>query len=151
MQLKITTDYAVRTLVHLAKEGDRVVSSGEIASEMCIPQKYLIRLGGQLRDAGLVHAHAGQYGGYSLAKDPSKITLFEVLTLTEPTLKLNRCMEEDHFCNRGATEECPIRRFYTAIQEKWEAFLKGITLADLVADPSKADIEEKILAAARAE
>ena len=53
MQLKVTTDYAVRTLMYLARHKG-IVPIAEIAEAMNIPEKYLNRLGLALRDEGLI-------------------------------------------------------------------------------------------------
>ena len=47
MQFKITTDYAIRTVLYLATKNE-VTTSGEISQIMGIPQKYLIKLLGEL-------------------------------------------------------------------------------------------------------
>ena len=46
MQFKITTDYAIRTVLYLVTKNE-VTTSGEISQVMGIPQKYLIKLLGE--------------------------------------------------------------------------------------------------------
>ena len=144
IQLKISTDYAVRTLIYLAQKNKKIISSTEVAQAMKIPQKYLIRLGKELRDAGLIISHPGTYGGYSLAKKAEEISLYDVVALMEGTVKLNRCLEEDCSCNRNLVGYCPVHKSYTVMQKKWENFLKGITIADLKKDISEKEIEDRI-------
>ena len=111
---------------------------------MKIPQKYLIRLGKELRDAGLIITYPGSNGGYSLARKAEEISLYDVVALMEGTIKLNRCLEEDCFCNRDLAGNCPVHKSYTVMQKKWENFLKGITIADLQRDMSEKEIEDRI-------
>lgn len=47
MQFKVTTDYAIRTVLYLATKNE-VITSGEISQAMGIPQKYLIKLLGDI-------------------------------------------------------------------------------------------------------
>lgn len=54
MQLNITTDYAIRTVLYLGSEG-KSRTAKEIAEEMCIPQKYLIKILSKLRKGVLSH------------------------------------------------------------------------------------------------
>ena len=78
MQLKVTTDYAVRTLMYLARHKG-IVPIAEIAEAMKIPEKYLNRLGLALRDEGLIVTHRGKNGGYSLGRPPERIRLYDVV------------------------------------------------------------------------
>lgn len=43
MQLKITTDYAIRMILYLAQNESVIVSATEIAQAMKIPHSYLIQ------------------------------------------------------------------------------------------------------------
>lgn len=58
MQLNLTTDYAIRTALFLAKE-QRIVSSQEISVAMHIPQAYLLKIAKVLAEAGILQAHRG--------------------------------------------------------------------------------------------
>ncbi len=144
MQLKITTDYAIRTILFLTLRKAEVVSTGEISQTMGIPRKYLIYIGSILKQARLIDTHSGKHGGYSLAKAPEKITLFEIVNLMEDTTKINRCLEEDEYCSRFATKDCPVRKCYTVMQKVWERFLKGLTVTDILSDMTEEEIETYI-------
>lgn len=145
MQLKITTDYAIRIVLYLSTQRGRVVSSKEIAQMMHIPRKYLIQIGADLREMGILSIHAGRYGGYSLVDVPEQITLYDIVNATEDTIKINRCMENDTYCNRFATSHCPMRRCYAVMQTVWEQFLRGITIADLIREPTQQEMWGKII------
>lgn len=53
MQLKITTDYAIRMILYLAQNESVIVSATEIAQAMKIPHSYLIQIGAVLKKSGL--------------------------------------------------------------------------------------------------
>lgn len=143
MQLKLTTDYAVRTLMYLAGNGG-IVPIAEIAEAMDIPEKYLNRIGLALRDAGLIVTHRGQHGGYSLGRPSESIRLYDVVLLVEGTIALNRCLEEDSYCGRGAMRYCSVHKCYSVMQRKWENFLRGVTIASLMKEMSEEEIEKWI-------
>lgn len=132
MQLKITTDYAIRTIVCLASRPHEILSTNEVAEAMKIPRKYLIQIGTLLKSAGLIESYPGKLGGYRLAKAPGDICLYDIITAVEDTLKLNRCLEADEYCSRCAVACCPVRPVYTKMQAKWEAELKATAVADLL-------------------
>ena len=47
-------------------------------------------------------------------------------------MKSNRCLEEDEYCSRFATENCPVRKFYTKLQNELERKLQEITIKALL-------------------
>ena len=67
MQLNITTDYAIRTVLYLGSDG-KSRTAKEIAEEMCIPQNYLIKILSKLRKGGIITSFSGYAGGYQLKK-----------------------------------------------------------------------------------
>lgn len=86
MKLKASVDYGVRAIMYLAVKGT-TCSSREISEEMSVPRDYLIQLALRLRNAGLIKARPGKNGGYVLAKDPSEITIANILDAFDNDLK----------------------------------------------------------------
>lgn len=76
--MKASTEYGMRTVLYLAERGT-VCSSSDVAEEMSIPRDYLIQLAQLLRNAGIIAARPGKHGGYSLAKDPAQISVYDVM------------------------------------------------------------------------
>ena len=116
MQLNITTDYAIRIILALANRDGEVVSSKDISMTMKIPQKYVLKITRSLVAAELIERRSGVYGGFLLAKKPEEISLLEIVKVMEPTMYVNRCLEEDNYCSRDAVDNCSIRKFYTNFQ-----------------------------------
>ncbi|MCQ4635172.1 Rrf2 family transcriptional regulator [Anaerovorax odorimutans] len=131
MQLKLTTDYAIRTVLYLA-ENDRIVASSEIAEKMAIPRKYLINIIGTIKKAGLIDTHKGQQGGYSLKLPPEEISLYDIIRAMEGEIAFNRCMESDGFCSRNAAAYCPVHSVYEEAQEKIIGYFKNINVKNLI-------------------
>ncbi len=71
MQLKITTDYAIRTIVYLATQSG-ITSVAEIGSKMGISENYLMKVLKTLKDAGLVAGYQGKRGGYAISKNSGR-------------------------------------------------------------------------------
>lgn len=133
MQLTLTTDYAVRTVLYLAEEKE-IRNTEALAVKLRIPQSYVSKVTRSLKKAGIIDAIEGMQGGYYLLKAPHEIALWDIISATERTIQINRCMEEDHFCSRYAVETCPIRKFYGHIQRQLEDCFKDISIADLLGD-----------------
>src|SRR5215210_3532179 len=87
--LSITTKspYALRALSELARIGaESPVPIGELARRRDIPVQFLEQLFAVLRRAGLLKSQRGVKGGYSFAKDPSQITVLEIVELLDGPL-----------------------------------------------------------------
>src|SRR4051812_36525236 len=84
--LSITTKspYALRALTELAATGGSApVPIGELARRRDVPVQFLEQLFATLRRAGLLKSQRGVKGGYSFARDPSEITVLEVVELLD--------------------------------------------------------------------
>ena len=130
MQLNISTDYAIRSLLYLATV-ERQASSSEISKAMSIPDNYLYAVMGKMKKAGLARATRGVNGGWSLSKEPDKISLLDIIEVMEGTIKINRCLQDDHYCSRDASSDCPVHDFYNEVQMQVEAYFRGVSLAQL--------------------
>ena len=87
--LSITTKspYALRALTELARMGaEAPVPIGELARRREIPVQFLEQLFAVLRRAGLLKSQRGVKGGYSFARDPSEITVLELVELLDGPL-----------------------------------------------------------------
>lgn len=131
MQLNITTAYAIRTVLYLGSEG-KSRTAKEIAEEMCIPQKYLIKILPKLRKGGIITSFSGYAGGYQLKRQFSTILLGEILELTEKTMKINKCLEDNSSCNRHAAEVCAMHRFYSDFQKDMKKRWLSVPLKDIL-------------------
>lgn len=87
--ISITTKspYAVKALVELGKTGGtEPVPIGELARRRDIPVQFLEQLFAVLRRGGILKSQRGVKGGYSFAKDPSTITILEIVELLDGPL-----------------------------------------------------------------
>jgi Rrf2 family protein len=109
MQLKLKRkgDYSVRAMIHVARHhGDGVRQARQIASEMQIPYKYLTQILANLVSQELLVATYGPLGGYTLARDPTQITLLDVIEATEGPAAFNHCVLGDGPCNWAKPAQC---------------------------------------------
>ena len=130
-------DYGLRALVYLAS----VAAHGEpvqihaIAMRQQIPEDYLRQLMVNLRLAGLVRSVRGPHGGYLLAKDPSQITMGEVIEALEgppETMHCSHLAEGAPRCSLLAG--CNIRVRWGLAVQKMEEVLHQTTIAELAAE-----------------
>jgi len=87
--LSITTKspYAIKALTELGRSGDTApVPIGELARRRDVPVQFLEQLFATLRRAGILKSQRGVKGGYSFARDPSTITVLEIVELLDGPL-----------------------------------------------------------------
>ena len=134
MQLKISTDYAIRMTLYLAMLG-AAATAVDISKAMGIPRSYIASVAKPLCDVGILCATRGVNGGFALGMPAEAITLKMIVESTEGTTRINRCLEEDHYCSRNGAETCPVRRFYSWVQEGVDEAFGRMTIAMLLQDP----------------
>ena len=74
MQLKNSTDYAIRIVCYLAAQ-ERMVSTSELSRKLNVSANYVPKIAKKLKNAKIVTACEGTNGGYMLAKQPENISL----------------------------------------------------------------------------
>ena len=79
--------YAVLALAELARSpGAEPVPIGELARRRDMPVQFLEQLFAVLRRAGIVSSQRGVKGGYRFAREPSAITVLEIVELLDGPL-----------------------------------------------------------------
>lgn len=88
MKLSLKVEYACRVLAQLSRTyGSQKFSHiDELAKLEEIPANYLVQILNELRNGGLINSRRGKQGGYSLAKPPSEVTLYEIVTTIDGEL-----------------------------------------------------------------
>ena len=129
MKLKASVDYGVRAVLYLAAKGT-TCSSRDISEDMNVPRDYLIQLALKLRNAGIIKARPGKNGGYVLAKDPSKITIRQIMVAFDSDLKHSRRpMKKKRNADPAAAQ---VKEMHLTVMESLNAYLNGITVQDLL-------------------
>jgi Rrf2 family protein len=131
MKLSTKGRYGVRLMIDLAiHHGEGPVLLREIARWEEISEKYLSNLVNPLKAVGLVEATRGAHGGYVLGKEPSAITMKEIVEALEGSLCLVDCVEKPAACDRAAF--CVARDLWNEAAQGIGRILGKYTLADLV-------------------
>jgi Rrf2 family cysteine metabolism transcriptional repressor len=87
--ISITTKspYAIVALAELGRSaGDAPVPIGELARRREVPVQFLEQLFAVLRRAGILTSQRGVKGGYRFAREPSAVTVLEVVELLDGPL-----------------------------------------------------------------
>lgn len=81
MKLSVKSDYAARAVLGLAihHPGGQPIRIDALASAQGIPANYLVQILIDLKAHGIARSVRGKDGGYQLARDPSEISMGDVL------------------------------------------------------------------------
>ncbi|MGK2741297.1 Rrf2 family transcriptional regulator [Tepidicaulis sp. LMO-SS28] len=137
MHLTRHTDYALRLLMLLAAEPDKLHTIEEAARRYGVSRNHLMKVAQTLTQAGFVKGIRGRAGGLKLALPPEEINLGKVVRATEENFNIVECFDME-------VNTCPIARncgLKTPLREAATAFLNvldGYALSDLAAKPGAA-------------
>lgn len=129
MIVSAKTEYACIAILELATRHDsgEPVRIREIADSHGIPSRFLVQILLQLKSAGLVNSTRGAAGGYQLARDPSEITLGDVMSVVDSQSGTIRSFAE----HPTTTARVLLARWQDVARQERE-LLGDISFADLV-------------------
>ena len=131
--MKISTKgrYGVRFMLDLAVHGkEGVVTLKAVARRQQISEKYLWQVVTRLKSAGLIAATVGAKGGYTLARDPAKVTLKDILDPLEGDCALVKCTKRASVCSRSSA--CVAREIWQEVSLALTRAMEKITLKTMM-------------------
>lgn len=134
--MKITTKahYGLMAMGDLAKEyGKEPISVREIAEKQNCSNSYMEQLFSLLKKANLIKSIRGQNGGYILTKEPSAISIGEIIRALEGPIGFTECSPEQSKSPCCDLEHnCNSKHFWIEFYENINEFLEKKKLSDLI-------------------
>lgn len=130
MQLTRFTDYALRVLLFVGRQGGRVCTMGEIAAYYRVSLEHLRKVVHRMAKLGYLTSSRGKGGGLVLGRDAARIRIGDVVLELEKDLSIVDCDALECRLRSG----CSLK---TALDRAGRAFiatLNEVTLADLLTD-----------------
>ena len=127
MRLTRYTDYAVRVLLYLGQEPERLCSIAEIARGYGISQNHLMKVVNDLVKSGYLESVRGRNGGIRLARPASAINVGALIRHTEDSFELVECGS----CIIGGA--CGLTGVLDEALQAFLSVLDGYSLADVIA------------------
>lgn len=140
--LKLTkkADYGLMAMKHLAEHADQgACSTKDVAEAYGIPQELLAKILQRLAKAGLLHSQHGTNGGYTLAREASGISAFEVIRAIDGPLFITSCITVRGEC--GQSDRCTIREPLRRVNQSIEHVLRSISIATMQDEPETETVE----------
>lgn len=97
MYITLETDYAVRIVNALAKNGVRM-DAKTLSAATGVTLRFSLKILRKLVACEVVRSYKGSQGGYELARPADKISLGEVVEIVEGPISISRCVGAEGFC-----------------------------------------------------
>ena len=131
MKITYRGDYALKAVLDLAINYDKLVNIADLANRAQIPTKFLEQVLLDLKRGGFVESRRGKVGGYLLAKHPSEIKVGDIIRYIDGPLEPIACTEKDY---SGCTDiyKCTFRKIFKQVAVATSDIVDNITFEDLV-------------------
>jgi len=134
MRLTTKSRYGARAIFDIAyNSAGMPVQIKDISKRQEIPPRYLEQIFHKLKGANIINSVRGPGGGYVLARDPSKITVGDIVKAMkepiDPVFCVDDGSENNKECNRS--EQCVTKQIWKEAGEKITKYFDSVTISDL--------------------
>jgi Rrf2 family transcriptional regulator, nitric oxide-sensitive transcriptional repressor len=135
MRITLFSDFALRTLIQVSLNDDKLTTIRDVARSFAISEHHLMKVVNRLSQMGYVDAVRGRKGGIRLMREPRLINIGQLVRDTEDQLDVIGCLKHKGYC--PIERVCVLRGALRDATQAFLAVLDTYTLADLI-KPQKA-------------
>jgi Rrf2 family transcriptional regulator, nitric oxide-sensitive transcriptional repressor len=132
MQLTTHTDFALRVLVYLAQQQNRLTTISELAEFYNISRNHLVKVVHNLGLKGFIKTTRGKNGGICLAKPPQEIVIGEVVSAFESNFYLVECLNPHKQGQCSIQLQCGLSGVFDNALKHYMSVLNNATLQDAI-------------------
>ncbi len=147
MRVTTTSRYGVRAIFDVAYHGGgQPTQIKDISRRQRISQRYLEQIFNKLLKAGLLKSRRGPRGGYVLARDPSEITVGDIISAAQGPIIPVKCLERTAQCPSKCetSDNCVTVNIWKQTQDLLTKYYNSVTVGDLCAMARKQGIPREI-------
>ena len=123
-------EYGIQAVLYLAaREKGTLVSAKEISKVLKIPREFVSKILQSLRESGLILSSKGKSGGFTLAKDPSRVKLLDVVAAIDGLDMFDNCVLGFPECT--PTHPCPVHDTWGTLRTQAYDMLNSETIDKL--------------------
>lgn len=126
------TDYGIMLLTHIARDPELPMRNArDLATEARLPLPTVSKILKILVRKGLLVAHRGVKGGFSLARRPEEISVAEIISALEGPIAITECSFNAPRRKCQLERLCPVGRPWQRINQVVREALENITLSEM--------------------
>ncbi|MDA0832797.1 MAG: Rrf2 family transcriptional regulator [Planctomycetota bacterium] len=129
MRLALQTDYALRTLIFLAHQGERA-KVADVSSFYGVSPAHVAKVVNLLSRHGYIRSVRGVGGGIELARPAAEISVGEVIRQFEGNMHLLECVGTENVC--VIQPFCKLKTVLSEAERIQQEYLNNVTLADIL-------------------
>lgn len=137
MRITTTSRYGVRAIFDVAYHGGgQPTQIKDISRRQKISQRYLEQIFNKLLKAGLLKSRRGPRGGYMLSRDPSEISVGDIINAAQGPIVPVKCLAQDCDSKKKSCdilETCITRHVWKETQTMLIDYYNSVSIADLCA------------------
>lgn len=143
MKLSKKSEYGLRALLELTlAHGQSTLQRQDIVARQHIPIEFLEQILLTLKRAGFIASRRGINGGYTLIKQPSAITLGQIIRTLDGPLAPISCVSKTAYqkcrdCPYANKAHCPVQDVMGTVRDAVAGILDHYTLADFASGHEK--------------
>lgn len=130
-----TCKYAIRAVTYLAmnEEEGKKIGIKEISKNLEIPSPFLGKILQVLAKQKMLKSTKGPHGGFSLGKEPQKISLLDIVEVVDGLDFFNECLIGIRVCDREPEHRkiCPFHNIADPLKEEVYKLYKNTTIDSL--------------------
>lgn len=131
LRINKQADYGIVLMTHMANDPERRYTAPELATDTLIPAPMVSKILKILSRGDLLASHRGVKGGYSLAREPRRITVAAMITVLEGPIAFTECVEgAPGSCSQE--DVCLLRGNWQRINLALTHALESISLEELI-------------------
>jgi Rrf2 family iron-sulfur cluster assembly transcriptional regulator len=128
--------YGIRAVIYLANQPKTAGKTGikKISTDLDLPMPFLAKILQQLAKQKILSSSKGPHGGFSLLRDPKKITLLDIVTSIDGPDIFTHCVMHNDSCEsiNKTKHKCPLHDDYDRIRKIMINVFSKKTIFDLV-------------------
>jgi Rrf2 family protein len=135
--------YGIRAVIYIASRPKASGTTGikTISEALKLPTPYMAKILQQLAKHKILHSVKGPHGGFSMLRDPAKVTLLDIIEIIDGSDFFRNCIIHDGDCSCIDTNllSCPIHDDYGTLRSGLIELFKNRTIYDLAKKANEND------------
>jgi Rrf2 family protein len=127
--------YGIRAVIYIASRQKASGKTGikTISEALKLPTPYMAKILQQLAKHKILHSAKGPHGGFSMLRDPAKVTLLDIIEIIDGSDFFRNCIIHDGNCSCIDKNllPCPIHDDYGALRSGLVELFENRTIYDL--------------------